>query len=69
MKRSGIYVITSLIDDKVYVGSALYLKKRINEHKARLAKSIHHNSLLQRAYDKYGKENFIFTIIMYIENS
>lgn len=60
---SGIYMIRNLVDDKKYVGSTGKLEIRWNQHKAALNRSIHFNSLLQRAWRKHGKENFVYEII------
>lgn len=61
--QSGIYLIKCLINGKIYVGSAVNLKKRQYEHKCRLRRSEHHNEYLQRAWCKYGEENFQFETI------
>ena len=56
--KSGIYKIINTVDEKYYVGSSINVKKRINRHFDQLRKGKHHNIKLQRAYDKYGAENF-----------
>lgn len=61
--RSGIYFIVNNINFKIYIGSAVYFARRRSEHFTRLAKGIHHNEYLQRAYNKYGKEAFDFIIV------
>jgi group I intron endonuclease len=60
MKVSGIYKIENAIDGKVYVGSAVNLAKRRRDHFAALAINKHINYHLQRAWNKYGAENFLF---------
>lgn len=63
-KNCGVYKITSLINDKIYVGStSSSFYKRKYGHFYDLRKNIHCNSKLQRAYNKYGKENFKFEIL------
>jgi group I intron endonuclease len=64
---SGIYLITNLINSKVYIGSAVRLKRRWIEHKNRLRSNTHHNQYLQRAWVKYGEENFKFEIIQHCD--
>lgn len=59
----GIYRITNVISGKVYVGSSRNTTKRKYEHFYKLKKGIHHNSHLQSAYDKYGKESFHFMVV------
>lgn len=58
---SGVYLITCLTNKKVYVGSsANSIFKRIRDHQIALEKGTHANEILQRTYNKYGKENFVF---------
>lgn len=59
----GIYKITNTIDNRCYIGKSIDLKRRIRKHKAYLKSESHHNIHLQRAYNKYGLENFRFEII------
>ena len=66
--KSGIYIIKNLINNKVYIGSAINIDKRWKHHKKDLAKRKHHSRLLQRAWDKYGEENFKFEIIEEVKN-
>lgn len=61
----GIYIIKNIINNKVYIGQSIQLKKRINRHKRELRNNKHHNKYLQNSWDKYGKENFIFDILTY----
>lgn len=56
----GIYLIRNKINGKTYVGSSVNINKRWNEHKHHLRKNKHHSSYLQRSWNKYGEENFIF---------
>jgi group I intron endonuclease len=67
-KKGGIYKIVNLVNGKIYIGSATYLKSRKSEHFNRLRKHEHHNQHLQRAFDKYGEENFKFEIIEYVDD-
>lgn len=61
--KSGIYKITNLSNSKVYVGQSVNLNNRIYTHKYSLENNNHYNSLLQRAYNKYGQDKFTFEII------
>ena len=63
IKISAIYRIICLITGKGYVGSAIDLKNRWAEHRKQLRGKYHHSILLQRAWNKYGEENFVFEII------
>lgn len=66
--KSGIYCIINKINNKIYVGQAKDLNKRHKEHRHTLKKGVHRNQHLQKAYNKYGKENFFFKILMYCSN-
>lgn len=65
---AGIYQIMNMTDKKRYIGSAVDIDKRWRSHKNALNKGIHHNKYLQRAWNKYGKENFLFEIIAICDN-
>lgn len=62
----GVYQIRNIINNNIYIGSSISIKKRFSAHKNDLRKNQHYNSHLQRAWNKYGEENFEFNII---ENS
>ena len=59
----GIYLISNTIDNRVYIGSAIDLHRRLYHHKYYLKKGKHHNIHLQRFYDKYGLKCLIFEVI------
>jgi group I intron endonuclease len=63
MLNSGIYKIINNESGKIYIGSAIDLKRRKREHFSRLLNKIHENRYLQRAYNKYGKDKFEFIVI------
>lgn len=59
----GIYRITNTINGKVYIGSSVDVRGRFNSHKSDLKLNKHGNSRLQRAWNKYGEQAFVFEII------
>ena len=59
--NSGVYIIS--YNNKNYVGSSSNLKKRIREHFNCLKRNAHPNSRLQRAYNKYGVDVFLYKIV------
>lgn len=66
--NSGIYKIINIINNKIYIGSTVNFKRRKRNHFWDLNNNKHDNDYLQKAYNKYGKENFRFEIIEYIED-
>jgi len=64
-KVSGIYAIINRVDGKRYIGSAACLKTRISYHRSMLRNDRHDNSHLQRAWNRYGENNFSFFIIQF----
>jgi len=62
--ETGIYVIEHRESGKKYVGSsARSFKSRWEVHRRSLRKDTHHSVVLQRAWDKYGEDAFLFRII------
>lgn len=64
----GIYQIRNLINGKSYIGSSMRIKYRWKQHEFRLKKGNHHSYKLQRAWDKYGEDNFEFKIIEVVDD-
>ena len=63
MEIIGIYKIGNIVDNKFYIGSSKNIKHRRAAHWSGLRTKTHPNRFLQRAYDQYGKLNFIFEIL------
>ncbi len=63
-KVSGIYKIVNKTNGKYYIGSSNNIHKRWEYHKQDLTKRKHHSPYLQRAWNKYGKDNFDFIIVL-----
>jgi group I intron endonuclease len=64
---SGIYEIRNIVDGKIYIGSAVVIRRRISRHKTDLRGGSHHCSHLQRAWNKYGENCFVFSTLQVIE--
>ncbi|MGX9291011.1 GIY-YIG nuclease family protein [Bacillus sp. A015] len=60
--KSGIYSITNMCNSKIYIGQSVNVKRRLNDHKYLLKKGKHHNTYLQREFNKFGEDNFVFAI-------
>lgn len=61
--NSGVYKITNVVNNKVYIGSSVSLKKRKALHFSDLKRDKHCNIYLQNSYNKYGIDCFLFEII------
>jgi group I intron endonuclease len=59
----GIYRIKNLINSKCYYGSSKQIEKRFKKHKKQLKNNTHINCILQKAWNKYGEDNFLFEIV------
>lgn len=64
-RKSGIYCIENMINNKKYIGQSVDLEERWRKHISELNHNDHHNSYLQHSWNKYGKDNFNFYILEY----
>jgi len=65
MKISGIYQIQSRKKpNRIYIGSAVDIYHRWNNHLSDLRKNKHHSRTLQRHFNKYGKNDLVFSVII-----
>lgn len=60
---AGVYEILCNVTQKVYIGSSRNIRKRLHNHINSLRKGVHHSTHLQRAWDKYGEDNFELGIL------
>ena len=63
MKICGVYAIENIVNGKLYIGSAIDIKKRWSEHKFLLRNNRHPNKYLMSAWNKHGEDKFKFKII------
>lgn len=61
--KSGIYCITNIQNQKCYIGSSKNLYSRKYSHFNKLKTNKHCNMYLQRAYNKYGENSFVFYVL------
>ena len=65
----GVYKILNKVTGDFYIGStSISFSRRFTQHKSDLKKNKHRNIYLQRAYNKYGLNNFDFIIVEIIED-
>ena len=63
----AIYVIKCLINNKIYIGSSVNLRNRINRHYNDLINQKHSSNHLQNAFNLYGNENFIVEVLEFCD--
>ena len=61
---SGVYKIEHVPSGRVYIGSAVNIRRRLHIHRCDLRLNRHHSSKLQRAWDKYGEAEFACTVLL-----
>lgn len=59
----GIYCIENKTTQKKYIGQSRNINSRWCHHKAELNNDIHDNDYLQKAWNKYGEDDFKFYIL------
>jgi len=62
-KKSGVYIITNTINNKIYIGETTNLESRFIEHLRRLLSKRHVNEHLQNAVNLYGIDVFNFDVL------
>ena len=65
----GIYEIVNIRNGIRYIGSSSNIESRLKQHLKMLANNNHHSILLQRAWNKYGKDLFELKPIAILEPS
>ena len=58
-----IYGIYSKSQPRAYIGQTINAERRWRRHLNRLSNRTHHNSFLQRHYDKYGADDLEFKVL------
>ncbi|HTX18543.1 MAG TPA: DUF2087 domain-containing protein [Bacteroidota bacterium] len=62
-KPSGVFQVKNLANGKVLLGSSLNLEGPLNSHKFMLANGGHRNEELQKDWNTFGPEKFVFEIL------
>ncbi len=62
-KRCGIYQIRHIESGRAYIGHSVNILKRWNKHRQDLTNNKHHSPHLQWAWNKHGKESFVFEVL------
>lgn len=69
MKQAGIYSFVNLVNSKRYIGQAVDIDGRIKRHFRELKNGNDGCVKLQRAWNKYGYQNFVVETIISTKNN
>lgn len=62
-KPAGIFQIKNTANGKILLGSSLNLEGPLNGHKFMLQIGNHRNAALQKEWNEYGADKFVFEIL------
>jgi group I intron endonuclease len=68
-QKIGIYKIVNVLNNRIYVGSAILLQRRYASHISCLNRNRHGNSYLQNDWNKCGSEAFEFHLLEAVEKA
>ena len=68
-KEPCVYMIKNTVNGKVYIGSSVNGYKRYNSHISHLRNGVHSSIRLQRSFNKYGAEAFVFIVLKYTDKN
>lgn len=61
---SGIYTLTCIANGKIYVGQTTTLRTRRNVHFSELKRGLHRIEELQKDFNNYGKDAFVYEVLI-----
>lgn len=62
-KEAGVFRIKNTVNGRVYLGSSLNLHGPLNKHRFMLSHGMHDVPLLQKDYNEFGPDAFVFEIL------
>lgn len=62
-KPAGVFQVKNTANGKVLLGSSLNLEGPLNSAKFMLTIGMHRNELLQKEWNQYGPDKFVFEIL------
>ena len=63
VKPAGVFQVKNVANGKVLLGSSLNLEGPLNRHRFMLKIGSHTNKSLQKDWDEFGSEQFVFEIL------
>ncbi|QSF47865.1 GIY-YIG nuclease family protein [Paenibacillus tianjinensis] len=67
--NNGIYKILNRINQKCYIGKSTYIESRWQIHKYQLRANKHHCKELQKEWNTFGEESFLFERVVEVPKS
>ena len=59
----GVFQIRNQVNGKIFVGSSMNLEKIFNRHRFELEMGSHRNTSLQKDWNEFGAESFVYEIL------
>jgi group I intron endonuclease len=66
--KSGVYHIVCKVNGKQYIGGTNNIRMRIQVHQSALRKQRHANKAMQKDWNEFGSDAFVFEALEYCEN-
>ena len=66
-KPAGVFQIKNTANGKMFLGSSLNLEGPLNAHKFMLMTGSHRNEALQKEWNEFGAEKFVFEILEFVK--
>ena len=68
-KPAGIFQVRNTVNGKVLLGSSLNLDGLLNSQKFKLSIGGHRNKVLQKEWNEYGPDKFVFEIVEVVQDN
>jgi hypothetical protein len=68
-KQAGIFQIKNTVNGRVLLGSSLNLDGPLNGHKFMLTTGSHRNAALQKEWNEFGPDKFVFEVLEVVKES
>lgn len=66
---AGVFQIKNTVNGKVFLGSSLNIDGPLNSHKFMLSARSHRNKLLQKEWNEFGQDKFVFEVLETVKES
>ena len=63
VKPTGVYQVRNIANGRVLLGSSLNLEGLLNRHRFTLRNGSHTNKALQKDWDEFGSDGFVFEVL------